>query len=82
MSVPARKKSNSAGKRRRSHIHVDPVNTAGCAKCGKPVLSHRACGSCGFYKGRQAVDHSREAERTIKKMAAAPAPEAEEKTAE
>jgi large subunit ribosomal protein L32 len=82
MSVPASKKSSSAARRRRSHIHVDPVNTGGCSNCGKPVISHRACGECGFYKGRQAIDHSREAERTIKKMQAAPAPEAEEKSAE
>ncbi len=82
MSVPASKKSRSAARRRRSHIHVDPVNTGGCAKCGEAVLPHRACAACGFYKGRQVIDHSRDAERAIKKMQAAPAPEKETESAE
>ncbi|MBT5807857.1 50S ribosomal protein L32 [Candidatus Uhrbacteria bacterium] len=55
MSVPASKKSNSAAKRRRSHIHVDPVNLGNCEKCKKPVRPHHACNSCGFYKGRDAI---------------------------
>jgi len=48
-------------------MHLDPVNTGLCEQCKKPVLSHRACGSCGFYKGRQVVDQSRDVKRTMKK---------------
>jgi large subunit ribosomal protein L32 len=68
MSVPARKKSTPAGKRRRSHVHVDPINTGVCEQCKKPVVSHRACTSCGFYKGRQVIDQSRQTKRAVKRM--------------
>jgi len=27
-----------------------------CPKCGKPVLPHRVCLSCGYYKGVEVID--------------------------
>ena len=26
-----------------------------CAKCKEPVLPHRACSACGYYKGREVL---------------------------
>ena len=26
-----------------------------CGQCGSAVVSHRACASCGYYKGRQVL---------------------------
>jgi len=26
-----------------------------CAKCGKAVMPHMACGFCGTYKGREVI---------------------------
>lgn len=31
------------------------MNTQECPKCKAPVLSHRACPACGYYKGREVV---------------------------
>jgi large subunit ribosomal protein L32 len=26
------------------------------AHCGQPVMSHRVCPNCGYYKGRQVIE--------------------------
>jgi large subunit ribosomal protein L32 len=39
--------------RRANHDKVTPVQLIACANCGEPVTPHRACGSCGHYKGRE-----------------------------
>lgn len=36
--------------------HATTWGTCGNPECGKPVLPHRVCGSCGFYKGRKAIE--------------------------
>lgn len=70
MSVPARKKSRSSVRRRRSHDSLKAVNVNECENCKTPVKPHHACTSCGQYKGRQVVDRSRDAKREIKKIQA------------
>ena len=32
-----------------------PVQVIACPKCKEPVLPHRVCAACGFYKGREVV---------------------------
>jgi len=51
-------------------MSLDPVDVNTCENCKTPVKSHHACKSCGFYKGRQVVDNSRDAKREIKKIQA------------
>jgi large subunit ribosomal protein L32 len=31
------------------------VQVISCAKCKEPVLPHRACPACGYYKGREVI---------------------------
>ncbi len=31
------------------------VQVIACPQCKEPVLPHRACSACGFYKGREVV---------------------------
>ena len=38
--------------RRANHDKVSAPNLIACTNCGEPVVSHRACASCGHYKGR------------------------------
>ena len=53
MAVPKRRKSRSKrDMRRANHDKVTAPNLAPCPNCGEPVVSHRACASCGYYKGR------------------------------
>lgn len=53
--LPKKKYPKSSQGKRRSHIHLDAVQTVECPQCRTPRLSHRACPTCGYYKGREAV---------------------------
>ncbi|OGC83326.1 50S ribosomal protein L32 [Candidatus Adlerbacteria bacterium RIFCSPHIGHO2_02_FULL_52_17] len=41
---------------RRSH-HALKAQVLSVCECGAARLSHRACASCGRYKGRVVIDH-------------------------
>ena len=41
--------------RRANHDKVTPVQIVACPNCGEATRPHRACGSCGHYKGKKAV---------------------------
>jgi large subunit ribosomal protein L32 len=43
-------------RRRAMNFKIKPANVTKCPKCKEPVLSHRACPACGFYKGAQVVE--------------------------
>ena len=38
------------------HIFLKSQKLTACPKCGKPVLAHTVCQSCGYYKGREVFD--------------------------
>jgi large subunit ribosomal protein L32 len=42
--------------RRANHDKVIVPQLIACANCGEPSVPHRACPSCGFYKGKKVVD--------------------------
>ncbi|MEK7452013.1 MAG: 50S ribosomal protein L32 [Patescibacteria group bacterium] len=67
MPVPARKKSNASGRRRRSHDALKQATLSVCSKCASPVQPHHACATCGFYRGREAVSTNKNVEKLIKK---------------
>lgn len=53
MAVPKRRKSRSKRNMRRAqHDKVTAPNLVPCPNCGEPAVPHRACASCGHYKGR------------------------------
>ncbi len=53
MAVPKRRTSRSKrNMRRANHDKVVAPNLIACPNCGEPVVAHRACAACGFYKGR------------------------------
>jgi large subunit ribosomal protein L32 len=41
---------------RRSHHHLKPLDIRYCPRCEQPVLPHRVCAKCGWYKGRTVVE--------------------------
>jgi len=56
MGVPKRKPSHSRQRQRRaynSNMTLPQLNK--CPQCAEPVLPHRVCPSCGYYKGRQVI---------------------------
>lgn len=53
MAVPKRRKSSSRRDMRRAqHDKVEAPKLASCPNCSAPVVTHRVCPSCGYYKGR------------------------------
>ncbi|PIZ57942.1 50S ribosomal protein L32 [bacterium (Candidatus Torokbacteria) CG_4_10_14_0_2_um_filter_35_8] len=56
MAEPKKKTSHSRVRKRRSHQALKEIQYTFCSNCGKPVLPHRACLSCGFYKERKVFE--------------------------
>jgi len=57
MGVPKKRTSKMRRNRRRaanSNLKV-AVQVIACPQCKEPVLPHRACPACGFYRGREVV---------------------------
>ena len=54
---------------RRSHHALKAQVLANC-ECGSPRVSHRACASCGRYRGRVIVDIAAKAQAKAQKRAA------------
>jgi len=55
MATPKRRHSNSRTGLRRSHDAIKAKSISKCANCDAPILSHRICTKCGFYKGKQVL---------------------------
>jgi large subunit ribosomal protein L32 len=56
MAVPKRKTSKARrDKRRASNIKMTAPNLSVCPNCNEPMVPHRVCPSCGYYKGEEVV---------------------------
>lgn len=55
-AVPKRKVSRHRRGNRRRHQYLIVPQMSKCPNCGVFNLSHRACKSCGQYRGRQVID--------------------------
>jgi len=65
MAHPKRQHSKQRQRKRRTHYKITLPSFADCPQCQKPILSHRVCPFCGFYKGNLVVDiKQKEAEST------------------
>jgi len=56
MPNPKRKLAGHWRGNRRAHQNLTTPNLSICARCSQPKLSHRVCGTCGYYKGEMVVD--------------------------
>ena len=57
MGVPKKRTSSMRRNRRRAaNFKIRPANVTLCPKCKEPVMSHRVCPSCGFYKDVQVTE--------------------------
>lgn len=54
---------------RRSH-HALKETALGKCECGAVKLSHRACPTCGRYRGRVVVDHAAKTAKRVARKAA------------
>jgi large subunit ribosomal protein L32 len=76
MGLPGHRRTSSHKRRRAAHFALAKSAVSECPKCKASVLPHRACKTCGYYRGRAIVDTARAALRLVKR-ARAKAPAAE-----
>jgi large subunit ribosomal protein L32 len=62
--LPKRKYAKARQGERRAHLHLEPVGLTDCPQCHQPRLPHRACPSCGYYKGEAVVELKTKKPRT------------------
>lgn len=56
MAVPKKKVSKARrDKRRSSTWKLSLPGLTVCPKCKEPVLMHRVCKNCGYYKGKEVL---------------------------
>ena len=56
MAVPTGKTSHKRKSTRRSAAYtIEAPALTTCPNCGALTASHKACTTCGYYKGRQVV---------------------------
>jgi large subunit ribosomal protein L32 len=57
MAVPKKKTSKSKSRSRRASAWtLRRPGRSVCSRCASPKVPHTVCGTCGWYKGRQALD--------------------------
>lgn len=56
MAVPKQRHTRSRRDKRRAHIFLKRPHLISCPKCGKPVLPHRVCLYCGYYKKEEIIN--------------------------
>ncbi|MBM4267019.1 MAG: 50S ribosomal protein L32 [Deltaproteobacteria bacterium] len=56
MAVPKRRTSVTKKNKRRAHDALTSPALIRCPQCGEPRLRHRACPSCGVYRGRKVTE--------------------------
>ena len=50
-----RKYAKSRQRERRGHMKIPTPAMDKCPQCHNPKLAHRACPTCGYYNGREAL---------------------------
>jgi large subunit ribosomal protein L32 len=60
MALPKRRHSNARSAKRRAHDALPAAGVSRCPRCQAMTIPHRACRSCGYYRGRQVVKRTEE----------------------
>ncbi|MCL4466589.1 MAG: 50S ribosomal protein L32 [Chloroflexi bacterium] len=58
--LPKRKTSHARQGERRSHLEAKTSAMVPCPQCHEMRLPHRACPSCGYYRGKKVVETTAE----------------------
>lgn len=80
MGLPGHRRTSSHKRRRAAHFALKPIQVTTCDKCKSPILPHRACKACGWYKGRVAIGTAERRLARLTKSAHAGHAHAEAKT--
>lgn len=55
MAHPKRQHSKQRTRKRRAHWTTRAPDLCPCSHCQKPIVPHRVCPFCGYYKGKPVV---------------------------
>ena len=55
MAVPKRRRSKSKQRMNHANWKISIPTLYVCNNCGEMAISHNACTTCGFYKGKQVL---------------------------
>lgn len=61
------RRNRSQTAKRRSHHAITALHLVKCAECGALHQAHRACASCGKYKGAVVIDIVAREKRTARR---------------
>ena len=56
MPNPTHRHTRTRRDKRRANWKGQTPVTGSCPECSEPVLPHRACRSCGTYRGRKVLE--------------------------
>ncbi len=65
MGVPKRKRSRQRRDKRFANKGLTAKAITACPNCQAPLATHKACASCGFYKGSKVM--TTKADRAVKR---------------
>lgn len=69
MPVPAKRTPSSRTRRRRSHHALAHRSLSSCPRCHQPMVPHRVCPNCGYYRGRDVLKLDAKLSKREKKKA-------------
>ncbi len=56
MALPKQRHTRHRRDRARKFHALKPIATVTCPKCSSPMTPHRACGTCGEYRGKAVLN--------------------------
>ena len=62
MPNPKRRHSAIRRDKRIAHDFITAPQMTTCSHCGATILTHRICPECGYYRGKQAIEVSGDAQ--------------------
>jgi large subunit ribosomal protein L32 len=61
---PKKRHSRARQGKRRAAIHLAVSKTVLCPNCKAPILPHKICKHCGYYKGKMVLDLAKKTKKT------------------
>ena len=55
MAQPKRRWSKARTHKRRATWKLEAANYGSCPRCHEPIMPHRVCSNCGYYKGKEII---------------------------
>ena len=54
--LPKRKRSKASKGAHRAHNAIKSAAIVECPHCHRPMMAHRVCPACGYYRGRDVLE--------------------------